>query len=53
MSAELEDHLSYAKHKNSSNGNSRNGSTRKKLYTEAGELEIDRPRDRDGLLKPF
>jgi len=52
MNAELDEHLGYAKHTASSNANSRNGSTRKKLYTEEGELNIDTPRDRDGSFEP-
>ena len=45
MNAELDDHLSYSKHKPGTNSNSRNGSTRKRLQTEDGSLEIDTPRD--------
>jgi len=52
MNAELDDHLGYAKNEISSNGNSRNGSTRKKLFTEDGELEIATPRDREGSFEP-
>ena len=52
MNAELDDHLGYAKNETNSNGNSRNGSTRKKLYTENGELEIATPRDHDGSFEP-
>lgn len=52
MNAELDDHLGYAKHEPSANRNSRNGSTRKKLYTEDGELQVDTPRDRDGSFEP-
>ena len=52
MNAELEDHLGYAKNEPSTNSNSRNGSTSKKLYTEDGELIVDTPRDRDGSFEP-
>lgn len=52
MNAELDEHLGYSKHKPSINGNSRNGSTRKRLQTEDGLLEIDTPRDRDGSFEP-
>lgn len=52
MNAELDDHLGYSKHRPSSNVNSRNGSTRKRLQTEDGLLEIDTPRDRDGSFEP-
>lgn len=52
MNAELDDHLGYSKHKPSTNSNSRNGTTRKRLQTEDGSLEIDTPRDRDGSFEP-
>src|SRR5690349_19040329 len=52
MSAELTEHVGYEKHDPTGNnsGNSRNGSTRKKLKGEFGELET--PRDRNGSFEP-
>jgi len=51
MNAELDDHLGYSKHKPNTNSNSRNSTTRKRLQTEDGSLEIDTPRDRDGSFE--
>jgi transposase-like protein len=48
LNAELDDHLGYAKHKQSSLDNSRNGVTRKTLRTEGDPFELDTPRDRYG-----
>ena len=52
LNAELDDHLGYTKNQMSSNGNSRNGATRKTLYTEGGQIQINTPRDREGSFKP-
>ncbi|WGO99488.1 IS256 family transposase [Saccharophagus degradans] len=52
LNAELEDHLGYEKHGQSGSSNSRNGSGRKRLKTEAGLVDIDTPRDRDGSFEP-
>ena len=50
MNAELTHHLGYEKHDTSGrgSGNSRNGSSRKKLKGDFGEAEIEVPRDRNG-----
>jgi putative transposase len=54
MKAELTDHLGYEKHNPAGygSGNSRNGSTRKKLIGDFGELEVETPRDRNGSFEP-
>ncbi|RBP44816.1 IS256 family transposase [Arenicella xantha] len=52
LNAELDDHLGYAKHDNSSNVNSRNGTMRKTVYTDDGALDIETPRDRDASFEP-
>lgn len=52
LNAELEDHLGYEKHGQSGSSNSRNGSGRKRLKTEAGLVDIETPRDRDGSFEP-
>jgi transposase-like protein len=51
---ELDDHLGYHKHDPAgrNGGNSRNGSRPKTVQTEAGPLELDMPRDRDGSFDP-
>lgn len=52
LNAELDDHLGYDKHQQSDTDNSRNGYTRKTLQTEAGQFELDTPRDRAGSFEP-
>lgn len=51
---ELADHLGYDKHDvaGRNGGNSRNGTRSKTVQTEAGPLELDMPRDRDGSFEP-
>ena len=54
MQAELTHHLGYEKHEAAGrgSGNSRNGSSRKKLKGDFGEAEIEVPRDRNGTFEP-
>ena len=52
LNAELDDHLGYDKHQESSSENSRNGISSKRLITEDGEIEVDIPRDRDSSFEP-
>ncbi|WP_277058466.1 transposase, partial [Trichlorobacter lovleyi] len=54
MQAEMTDHLGYAKHalSGSNSGNSRNGSYKKKVKGEFGELDIAVPRDRNSSFDP-
>jgi transposase-like protein len=54
LEAEMDAHLGYAKHERSANGdgNARNGKRAKTLTTEAGPVEIEVPRDRDGSFEP-
>lgn len=54
MSVEMDDHLGYEKHAKSGNntGNSRNGSSSKKLKGNFGEVEITTPRDRNSTFEP-
>src|SRR5438552_2097079 len=54
MNAELTHHLGYEKHDTSGrgSGNSRNGTSRKKLKGDFGEAEIEVPRDREGQFEP-
>jgi transposase-like protein len=54
LQAEMHAHLGYDKHdkNDSARGNTRNGSTRKTVKGEFGELAIDTPRDRDGSFEP-
>lgn len=52
LSEELTDHLGYVPHERAGTGNARNGTTPKKLITEAGSVDLDVPRDRDGTFDP-
>ncbi|USY18777.1 IS256 family transposase [Nocardiopsis exhalans] len=54
LAAEMDTHLGYAKHERSTepSGNARNGTRSKTLTTEAGPVELDVPRDRDGSFEP-
>src|SRR5204863_7859185 len=54
LHVELTEHLGYEKHDIAGHhsGNSRNGSSRKKLQGDFGELELETPRDRQGTFEP-
>lgn len=52
LNAELEEHLGYEKHQQSSGGNSRNGFSSKRLQTEEGQFDVDIPRDRNSDFEP-
>ena len=54
MEVELTDHLGYEPHAEppGGTGNTRNGTSAKRLIGEHGEVQIDAPRDRDGSFSP-
>jgi putative transposase len=54
MHAELTHHLGYEKHdpNGKGSGNSRNGTSAKRLKGDFGEVEIEVPRDRKGSFEP-
>lgn len=54
LGKELEEHLGYAKHSSEGRGtgNSRNGTSKKTLKGQIGEVEITIPRDRQGSFSP-
>lgn len=54
LSGELNHHLGYDKHDvaGHNSGNSRNGTSRKTLKGEAGEMTVEIPRDRNGTFEP-
>src|SRR5215207_6971751 len=54
MNAELDEHLGYGKHEAAgyNSGNSRNGTTKKKLKGDFGEIDLETPRDRNGTFEP-
>lgn len=53
LEGELDEHLGYEKHEQSTNSNSRNGYGKKKIRTSYGESEISVPRDRDASFNPM
>lgn len=54
LQCEIEEQLGYEKHQRRSNepSNYRNGSTKRKLKTQFGEVEVNVPRDRNGSYEP-
>jgi putative transposase len=54
LRAELTEHVGYAKHDPAGNnsGNSRNGTSKKKLKGDFGEIDLETPRDRNGSFEP-
>lgn len=54
LEAELDEHLGYEKYspEGKNSGNSRNGTSEKKIKSEYGESEIEVPRDRNGTFEP-
>jgi transposase-like protein len=54
LNAELDEHLGYEKHAPAGrgSGNSRNGTTAKRLKGQHGEVPIETPRDRNGSFEP-
>jgi len=54
LDEELTDHLGYERGDPAgrNGGNSRNGTTPKQVLTEAGKVDLDVPRDRDGSFEP-
>jgi transposase-like protein len=54
LEGELDSHLGYSKHERDGrvDGNARNGHRPKTVVTEAGPVELDVPRDRDGSFTP-
>ena len=54
MEVELTDHLGYEPHQEPPGGagNTRNGTSRKTLIGEQGQVDIDAPRDRNGTFEP-
>lgn len=55
LQCEIEEKLGYDKHERTNSDdpkNYRNGTTKRKLKTQLGEVEIDVPRDRNGEYEP-
>ena len=54
LDSELTEHLGYEKHSigGSNSGNSRNGRSKKGIFTDQGKVPLDIPRDRNGEFSP-
>lgn len=54
LNAELDEHLGYEKHSPTGrgSGNSRNGTSKKRVKSQHGEVDIHTPRDRNGSFEP-
>lgn len=52
LNAELSAHLGYDKYERATSSNSRNGTSKKKLLTDSGAIDLEVPRDRDGDFAP-
>ena len=54
LEAEMDEHLGYVKHDPAGNGsgNSRNGTSRKRVSGDTGPVDIEVPRDREGDFEP-
>ncbi len=55
LEAGMADHLGYERHapEGRGSGNSRNGSSPKRVTTEIGEIDLAVPRDRAGTFEPM
>jgi len=53
LEGELDGHLDYEQHERSSNSNTRNGYSNKKVRTSFGESQIQVPRDREASFNPM
>ena len=51
LNAEMDEHLGYEKEQQFTSTNSRNSMSSKRVKTEDGEFEPDKPRDRDGSFE--
>lgn len=52
MEAEMDDHLGYESYERSDNDNYRNGTRKKKVRGNYGQIEIDVPQDRHSTFEP-
>lgn len=52
LEAEITEHLGHERHGAAENGNVRNGTRSKTVFTEVGPVEIDVPRGREGSFDP-
>ena len=52
LEAEMQSHLGYDRYERNGSENARNGSFKKNLTTENGQLELEIPRDRKSNFEP-
>ena len=52
LEAEMQSHLVYDRYERNASENARNGSFKKNLTTENGQVELEVPRDRNGNFEP-
>ena len=52
LEAEMQSHLGYDRYERNASENTRNGSFKKNLTTENGQVELEVPRDRNGNFEP-
>ena len=52
LNAELDEHLGYCRHEQSTKENYRNGYSQKTIRTEDGDVDLDTPRDRNSSFEP-
>ena len=52
LESEMQTHLGYERYERNASENARNGSFKKNLTTENGQLELEVPRDRKGNFEP-
>ena len=52
LEAEMQSHLGYDRYERNASENARNGSFKKSLTTENGQLDLEVPRDRKGNFEP-
>jgi transposase-like protein len=53
LEVEMQQHLGYGKYQHSDTSNARNGTTRKQLITDNGQISVTIPRDRDSTFEPI
>lgn len=53
LEGELDHHLGYNKHEDSTGDNYRNGYSEKTIKTQQGDINVDIPRDRNGSFDPI
>lgn len=53
LKSELDEHLGHQRHEESSDGNYRNGTSKKTVKSSLGDLALNVPRDRNSTFSPM